>query len=75
MRYAVDKIENNIIVLENLETGKKKEIEMKKEFGKISEGDIIGINIDGLVSVYNQEKIKREEELQNRFNKIKNRKR
>lgn len=39
MKYSVDRIENNIIILENLDTKEIKEI--KKLSFKIKEGDIL----------------------------------
>ncbi len=48
MKYAVDRIEDNIAVIENLETKEKKEINIKGM--KIKEGDIL-VFMDGIYVV------------------------
>lgn len=48
MKYAVDRIEDNIAVIENIETKEKKEINIKGM--KLKEGDII-VFIDGVYVV------------------------
>lgn len=41
MKYAVDKIENEIITIENIESGIKKEIHISKLPDSIKEGTIL----------------------------------
>lgn len=41
MKYAIDKIEDNIVILENLETKEKGEISKENIIGEVHEGAII----------------------------------
>ena len=68
MKYAVDKIEDNIAVLENIDTKEKIEIKIKNM--KIKEGDIL-VYIDGVYVVDVKEREKRYKELREKLDRLK----
>ena len=68
MKYAVDKIEDNIAVLENIDTKEKIEINIKNM--KIKEGDIL-VYIDGVYVVDVKEREKRYKELREKLDRLK----
>ena len=41
MKYAVDKVENGIVLLENILSGEKKEVEKKLFSSPVKETDIV----------------------------------
>ena len=68
MKYAVDKIEDNIALLENLETKEKKEIDISNM--KIKEGDIL-VYIDGVYVVDIKERENRLKKLREKLDRLK----
>ena len=69
MKYAIDKIEDNIVTLENLETKEIENISMDLLPKNIKEGTIIKKTI--LYEIDKQEEQKRRTSLKNRFHKLK----
>lgn len=59
MKYAIDKIEDNIVVLENIETKKKEEINIKSIIGEIHEGAIVIKDRDTYVINIIEEELRR----------------
>ena len=68
MKYAVDKIEDNIALLENIETKEKKEINITNM--KIKEGDIL-VYIDGVYVVDVKERENRLKKLREKLDRLK----
>lgn len=68
MKYAVDKIEDNIALLENIETKEKKEINISNM--KIKEGDIL-VYIDGVYVVDVKERENRLKKLREKLDRLK----
>lgn len=68
MKYAVDRIEEDIAVLENIETKEKKEINIKGM--KIKEGDILAY-IDGVYVVDVKAREQRYKELREKLDRLK----
>lgn len=71
MKYAVDKIENDIAVLENIETGKKLEINTINLPKNIKEKDILKYE-DGKYFLDSNEKNKRINRIKEKMEKLKN---
>lgn len=70
MKFAVDRIENNIAILENLKTKKKKEISIQLLPSDIKEGMII-IKNNNKYYIDKDEEIKRRKRIISMFNKLK----
>ena len=70
MKFAVDRIENNIAILENLKTKEKKEISIQLLPSDIKEGMIIIKNNDKYY-IDKDEEIKRRKRIISMFNKLK----
>lgn len=69
--WSIDKIENNIVLLENITTKEKKEVETSLLPQNIKEGSIISC----INNTYKQElslEEKRRQEILEKFNKLKN---
>lgn len=69
MKYAVDEIIDNIVILENIKTGEKKEVDIKKMPNNICEGNIVLENID--YKLDKNEEILRRERIQKKLDKLK----
>ena len=72
MKYVIDRIEEDKIVLEDLSTRETKVIKLNELDFKVREGNIISYEDNKYTLDLNTEKIRREK-LRNRFNKIKKR--
>ena len=72
MKYVVDRIEEDKVVLEDLSTKKQIIIKLKDLDFKVREGNILSKEDDKYILDLNTEKLRREK-LRNRFNKIKKR--
>lgn len=70
MKYAVDKIENDIVVLENIENCEIKEVPITELPNNIKEGNILKYENDIFIKDV-QEEIKRRKNIKNRFNCLK----
>ena len=71
MKYAVDRIEDNIAVLENIETGELLEIRLNEIDDEIQETDILLFE-DGKFIKDNEAKEERIMTLEEKFNMVKN---
>lgn len=72
MKYAIDKIENNVALLENIKDGSKKEIDIKMLPLNAKETDIL--SYDGKVYlVDNNEKEKRIKIIREKMEKLRRR--
>jgi hypothetical protein len=72
MKYVVDRIEEDIVVLENLETREITNIKISELDFKVREGNILSYENNKYTLDLNTEKL-RKEKLRNRFNKLKKR--
>ena len=72
MKYVVDRIEEDIVVLENLDTKEKININLKELDFKVREGNILSKEDNKYILDLNTEK-QRKEKLRNKFNKLKKR--
>ena len=72
MKYVIDRIEEDKVVLEDLSTRETKVIKLNELDFKVREGNIISYEDNKYTLDLNTEKIRREK-LRNRFNKIKKR--
>lgn len=59
MKYAIDRIEEDIVILENLETKEKEEVNMKNIVGEIHEGAIVIKNNDTYITDSKEESLRR----------------
>lgn len=71
MKYAVDKIEDNLIICEEITTGEKIALNKNEIKGKVHEGAII-IKSDSSYEVNKQEEENRKKLLQEKLNRLKN---
>lgn len=71
MKYAVDKIEDNLIICEEITTGEKITLNKNEIKGKVHEGAII-IKSDSSYEVNKQEEENRKKLLQEKLNRLKN---
>ena len=69
--YIVDRIEENIVILESTKDNKMIEIEINNFENKINEGDIIDI-INNKYIINEKNTKKRKNNIRDRFNKLKN---
>ena len=72
MKYVVDRIEEDIVVLENLKTREITNIKITELDFKVREGNILSYENNKYTLDLNTEKL-RKEKLRNRFNKLKKR--
>lgn len=72
MKYVIDRIEEDNIILENLSTKEIKVIKLTELDFKVKEGNIISYDNNKYILDLNTEKVRREK-LRNRFNKLKKR--
>ncbi len=72
MKYVVDRIEEDKVVLENLSNKEQKIISLTDLNFKVREGNIISFEDNKYILDLNTEKMRREK-LRNRFNKLKKR--
>ena len=72
MKYVVDRIEEDKVVLEDLSNKEQKIISLTDFNFKVREGNIISFEDNEYILDLNTEKIRREK-LRNRFNKLKKR--
>ena len=72
MKYVVDRIEEDIVVLEDLETREITNIKISELDFKVREGNILSYENNKYTLDLNTEKL-RKEKLRNRFNKLKKR--
>ena len=72
MKYVVDRIEEDIVVLENLETREITNIKITELDFKVREANILSYENNKYTLDLNTEKLRREK-LRNRFNKLKKR--
>ena len=72
MKYVVDRIEEDIVVLENLETREITNIKISELDFKVREGNILSYENNKYTLDLNTEKL-RKEKLRNRFNNLKKR--
>ena len=70
MKFAIDRIENNIAILENLKTKEKKEISIQLLPSDIKKGMII-IKNNNKYYIDKDEEIKRRKRIITMFNKLK----
>lgn len=70
MKFAIDRIENNIAILENIKTKEKKEISIQLLPSDIKEGMII-IKNNNKYYIDKDEEIKRRKRIITMFNKLK----
>lgn len=70
MKYAVDRIEGDIVILENLETKEKKEVQKSELPNTIKESNIV-IESNNTYSISQKEENERLKLIQEKFNKIK----
>ena len=70
MKYAVDRVEGNVIILENLKTGKIKEVSVKELNFKVKDRDILVYN-NNEYKKDDKEKEKRLKELKEKFDRVK----
>lgn len=70
MKFAIDRIENNIAILENLKTKEKKEISIQLLPSDVKEGMII-IKNNNKYYIDKEEEIKRRKRIITMFNKLK----
>ncbi len=70
MKYAIDRIENNIAVLQNLETSEIKEINIDNLPHNIKEGSILTLK-DNKYQLDIEEERQRRQNLLERFNRLK----
>ncbi len=71
MNYAVDQINENIAILESIETKEKLEINLKKLPQNIKEGNIITIKDENYI-LNTEEEIKRRNIITDKLNRLKN---
>lgn len=70
MKYAIDRIENSIAILEYLDTKEKKEVNIKDLPSSIKEGTILSYENNTYIINQDEELIRRKRIL-DKFNKLK----
>lgn len=68
MKYSIDKIDESIVLIQNIDTGEKKELDKSILPEGIKEGDILIKEEKYLID--NEETNKRKQEIENRFNNL-----
>ena len=71
MKWAVDKIIDNIVVIENIDTLEKREIDIKLLPFSIHEGAIL-VNKDGMYELELDEENIRRKAIEERFKRLRN---
>ena len=71
MKYAIDRIENNIAILENITTKEKKEVDITLLPTSIKEGSIISYINNTYIQELSLEE-KRRQEILERFKRLRN---
>ncbi len=71
-KFSVDRIEEDIVVLENISTGEILEISIDEIDFSVIEGNIVVLK-DGVFSLDVEVEIERRESLRERLNRLKNR--
>ena len=69
--YIVDRIEENLVILESINKKRTEEIEIDKFPENIKEGDIIDY-IDNKYIINEQKTLETKNNIRNRFNRLKN---
>ena len=69
MKYALDRIEENIAILENIQTGEKRKISIFKLPKNLHEGIILKKENNTYI-IDNQEEEKRRKEIEDKFKKL-----
>ena len=70
MKYSIDRIENNIVILENIQTGLKKEISINELPIDIKEENIV-IEDNNEYKIDKVEEQNRREKIMNKFQRLK----
>ncbi len=70
MKYSIDRIENNIAVLEDINTGEKKEVDISLLPEEIKEGTILSFN-DNKYELDLDEEEERRKRILDMFNRLK----
>lgn len=70
MKFAIDRIENNIAILENLDTKEKKEVNIKDLPSSIKEGTILSYE-NNTYTINQDEELIRRKRIITMFNKLK----
>ncbi len=68
MKYSIDRIENNIAIIQNIETGEKQEIDISLLPEDIKEGTII--KKEEVYTIDEETTNKQKADIQNRFNNL-----
>lgn len=71
MKYAIDKIEEDIVILENLETKEKEAVNIKNILGETHEGAIVIKNNDTYITDSEEENLRRKM-LREKLERLKN---
>lgn len=71
MKYAIDKIEEDIVILENLETKEKEAVNIKNILGETHEGAIVIKNNDTYITDSKEENFRRKM-LREKLERLKN---
>lgn len=70
MKWAIDRIENNLAILENIKTKEKKEVELNYLPPNIEEKNIVNIS-NNIYLLDKEEEILREKLIKDKFDKLK----
>lgn len=70
MKYAIDRIEENIVILEDINSKEKKEVNINKLPNNIQEGNIVICEDDKYILDEQEENIRRKR-IMDKFNKLK----
>lgn len=70
MKYAIDRIEENIVILEDIISKEKKEVNIDKLPNNIQEGNIVICDDDKYILDEQEENIRRKR-IMDKFNKLK----
>lgn len=70
MNYAIDQINDTIVLLENIQTGEKREVNISLLPENIKEGSTLILK-DGIYALNNVEEEKRRQRIQEKLNRLK----
>lgn len=70
MNYAIDQINDTIVLLENIQTGEKREVNISLLPENIKEGSILILK-DGIYALNNGEEEKRRQRIEEKLNRLK----
>ena len=73
MKYSIDRIENNIAILEDINTGEKKEVDISLLPEEIKEGTILSFNDDKYELDLDEEE-ERRKRIREKFKKLRSNK-